>query len=142
MEKIMMEQAILGSFLGLNTIIDIKKQEVSMPLIILYGITGVVLTVLGKTTVLSDFMGGMVIGGLILILHKLTRGGIGMGDGYLLMVTGMYLGFLKNLILIFYAMLLTAAVSVFLLICKRADRKKKMPFVPFLFIAYMGMVIL
>lgn len=132
-----MEQFLMGSLLGINTILDIKKREISLVSIIIYGIIGIVMLFIEKSTSLSSTVGGFLIGIGIMILNKLTKDGIGIGDGYIVMVTGIYLGFQRNAGLILYAMLLAAGYSVFLLIIKKVDKKEKIPFVPFLFLSYL-----
>ena len=59
-----------------------------------------------------------------------------MGDGMLLCITGLGLGFWSNLELFAIALILAAIVSIFLLMLRLADRKKSIPFIPFLLIGY------
>lgn len=132
-----MEQFLMGSLLGINTILDIRKREISLVSIIIYGIVGIVMLFIEKSTSLSSTVGGLLIGIGIMILNKLTKDGIGIGDGYIVMITGIYLGFQRNAALILYAMLLAAGYSVFLLTIKKVDKKEKIPFVPFLFLSYL-----
>ena len=44
----------------------------------------------------ESLAGGVSIGAVMLVFSWATRGGIGWGDGLLLCVTGVYLGFLEN----------------------------------------------
>ena len=81
-------------------------------------------------------IGGLSIGLAIVLLSKLTAGKIGMGDGILLCITGIGLGFWSNLELFGIALFLAAILSIVLLMLKMVDRKKSIPFVPFLFAGY------
>jgi leader peptidase (prepilin peptidase)/N-methyltransferase len=81
-------------------------------------------------------VGGVAIGGCVIIISKATNGKIGMGDGVLLCVTGLGLGFWGNLELFGVALFFAAIISIILLVCHLADRKKSIPFVPFLFLGY------
>lgn len=84
----------------------------------------------------TERIGGCALGLCVVILSKATGGKIGMGDGILLCVTGLGLGFWTNTELFGLALFLAALVSIVLLIFKLADRKKSIPFVPFLLIGY------
>ena len=55
-----------------------------------------------------------------------------MGDGILLASTGLMLGWKDNLIMFFFACLLSACVSVLILTLKKGDRETKIPFIPFM----------
>jgi leader peptidase (prepilin peptidase)/N-methyltransferase len=65
-----------------------------------------------------------------------SDGKIGIGDGVLLCATGLGLGFWSNLELFAIALLLAAVISIVLLTFRLADRKKSIPFVPFLLLGY------
>lgn len=80
---------------------------------------------------------GALVGVGILITSKASRGKIGMGDGYLLCVSGISLGFWGNMELFAIALFAAALVAILLLIFRLADRKKSIPFVPFLFLSYL-----
>jgi len=79
-----------------------------------------------------------VISGLgVVLLSKITGGKIGLGDGLVLAVTGMGLGFWGNIELFALALALAAVFSIGLIIIRRANRKKIIPFIPFILLAYM-----
>jgi leader peptidase (prepilin peptidase)/N-methyltransferase len=77
----------------------------------------------------------------VIFISRITGGKIGMGDGLLLCVTGLGLGFWGNMELFAYALFAAAAVSVILLILRLADRKKSIPFVPFLLLSYLFLTV-
>lgn len=66
-----------------------------------------------------------------------TRQQVGYGDGIVLLVIGIYLGFSASLSILLTALLLIAPVSLFYIVCRKAGRKKQLPFVPFLFAGYL-----
>lgn len=96
----------------------------------------VVLPFCERLTVLSR-IGGLLIGLTIMLISKLTAGKIGMGDGILLCVTGLGLGFWANMELFGIALCLAAALSILLMILRLLDHKKSIPFIPFLFAGYL-----
>lgn len=138
----MFTKLCIGSLLSISAFIDIKARSVSFKVLIAYGILGVFNIFLFDKQNLFAALGGAFIGVIILVLSKLTRGGIGMGDGLLLIVTGLFLGIWKNTELLLGSFFLAALFSISLLIAKKADRKKEIPFIPFLLLSFLGLVFL
>ena len=135
----------IGSLLGISTVIDIKTRKVSFKILVLYGALGMLNLVFFDGQNLYAALGGALIGIFVLGISKLTRGGIGMGDGFLIIVTGVFLGTWKNIELLLGSFFLAAIFSVFYLIVKKKNdkkeiRKKEIPLVPFLFLSFLGTV--
>ncbi len=84
---------------------------------------------------------GCAVGVCMILLSKITHGKIGAGDGLLLCVTGLGLGFWVNLELFGLALFLAAMLSILLLILRLANRQKSIPFVPFLLSGYIILLI-
>ncbi len=82
-------------------------------------------------------IGGLLIGLAIIFISKITAGKIGMGDGILLCITGLGLGFWANMELFGIALCLAAVISILLMIIRVLDHKKSIPFIPFLFAGYL-----
>jgi len=69
----------------------------------------------------------------MLFLTMITRHGIGYGDVKLFAWLGFCVGITDAYYVLFYSVLFAALAGAFLLIFKKADRKKKLPFAPFIF---------
>lgn len=85
---------------------------------------------------------GMLLGGSFLFVSYFTREALGYADSILLALLGTFLGVEK---LLFIMLLSFGSVAVFSLVgivCKHWDRDKTIPFVPFLLLGYMGVMIL
>ncbi len=137
-DKILM--LIQGALLLICAIQDIFKKRVLLWLICIGAVmTGVCLPFIDRLSVV-DCLGGLAVGLVTLLISKITAGKIGMGDGILLCVTGIGLGFWNNLELFGIALFLAAVLSIFLLIFRIVDRKKSIPFIPFLFTGYLIIV--
>ena len=93
----------------------------------------------GRLTFLERVI-GFSLGLLLILLHKVSRGQIGLGDGLILCVTGISLGFYKNSILLINSLFLSAIFSIIYIFIKKANRKTTIPFIPFVFIASLGVV--
>lgn len=87
---------------------------------------------------LDAIIGGVVAVAFMGVLGLVVRGGVALGDLYLVGPIGLVLGWPSIFVAVFAAGLLSAAVSVLLLLSRRAGLKTYIPFGPFL---VAGMVI-
>lgn len=125
-----------GIFLFMEGLRDIRKREISMINVGVFGVLGIPVRLILDMNNWFGMIAGALIGLAVLISAKITREKIGYGDGWLLVVTGIYLGFRYNLFLFTISLFLSAAVSIVLLICKKVNRKSTMPFAAFAFLGY------
>ena len=116
--------------------IDIRNKMLPVALLAGAGILGVPVYLASRQFGLVSLCAGVAVGVAMFVVSYLTHGGIGIGDGGVLCVTGVYLGFYRNIIMFLTALILAAVWSVILLITKRAGRKTEIPFVPFLLVAH------
>jgi leader peptidase (prepilin peptidase)/N-methyltransferase len=131
---------ILGVLLLICAIQDLTKKRVYLWVIgIGSALTFICLPFIEKLSV-ANCIGGLAVGLVTLMISKMTDGKIGVGDGILLCVTGIGLGFWNNLELFGIALFLAAVISIFLLLSRIVDRKKSIPFIPFLFAGYLIIV--
>lgn len=80
--------------------------------------------------------------GIILILLALVSGQmLGIGDGVIFVITGIFLGFWGNMELFLLSLWMAGILALFLLIIKKRGRKYQIPFVPFILGAYVIMLI-
>lgn len=133
--------ALLGCMLGVTAWTDYRRKQVSMLLLGVFAGLGITGQLIWKQESLVSLAAGILPGMLVLGAGRLTKGGIGAGDGWILCVTGIYLGFYKNMQLFFTALLFSAISGVVLIAAKKANRKTELAFVPFLLAAYIGMVL-
>lgn len=129
-------QGIMGVLLVFSAVQDIIKKKIWLWVIILGAVLIGICIPFNHNVTLLDRLGGLLIGLSVVLLSKVTRGKIGMGDGLILCVTGLGLGFWGNMELLFAALFAAALISIFLLAFRLADRKKSIPFVPFLLLGF------
>ena len=124
-------------FLLFSSFLDIRKREISIPVTLLFGLAGVVYSVrTGRT--MTDYLIPAAIGIFILACSILTRGQVGMGDGWMLLALGCMLRMECYIQMACIGMLLAAAYSGVLMLVFRKNRKTEIPLVPFLLLGYVG----
>lgn len=131
----------MGLLLLFCGIQDTVKKKVYLWIIILGAFIVIACLPFCYSISIADRMCGLALGLSVVVLSKATGGKIGMGDGMLLCITGLGLGFWSNLELFAIALILAAIVSIFLLMLRLADRKKSIPFIPFLLIGYVTLML-
>ena len=128
-------------FLLFSSFLDIRKREISIPVTLLFGLAGVVYSVrTGRT--MTDYLIPLGLGILILGGSVLTRGQVGMGDGWMLLALGCMLRMECYIQMACIGMLLAAAYSGVLMLVFRKNRKTEIPLVPFLLLGYVGGMII
>ena len=125
----MIQEIGLCLFLGYFTYEDIKTRRLSGKGIFLFAIVGGIISVLFPAYRIGQILLGMGIGGGLLIMSLLSKGGIGVGDGIVVLISGIYLGVQENCFLLLLALLVSSLYSGFLWIGKKVDRKQKIPFI-------------
>lgn len=120
---------------------DLIKHQISMASVIITGGVGLILWILHRENAVG-ILGGILIGLILMLLAKFTEEKIGYGDGWVFVVTGIYIGFRANLYLLFLSLFFSAIISMILLICKKAKRKTELPFVPFMVPAYLLLLVI
>lgn len=128
------------AILLITAIQDIRTKTISLWLIVMGMIIVLVYTIYLRVNFLIP-IGGILVGVLVVIISIATKGKIGMGDGLILMVTGINLGFWRNLEMFLYSLCIAAIISIILLIFKKVKKKDSLPFVPFILAGYILIVI-
>ena len=124
-------------FLLFSSLLDIRKREISIPVTLMFGLARVAYSIkTGRT--MTDYLIPAAIGIFILACSNLTRGQVGMGDGWLLMALGCMMRMESYIQMACIGMLLAAACSGVLLLVFRKSRKTEIPLVPFLLLGYVG----
>lgn len=89
---------------------------------------------LGLSLLILAILGALLGGGLFLLAHFISKGGVGMGDVKLVAVVGIYMGGGSVMADIFLSVMASAAYSIIMLIRKKIKLKEEIPFAPFVFI--------
>lgn len=132
-------QIILCGFLITMAFIDKRTKQIPiMPLLGLSIVFVVCNFILEKG--IFEWLSGIVIGIVLLVVSIITSGRIGAGDALVYVLTGIVLGIYKNLELLILALFFASIASAILIFVKHVGKNYRIPFLPFTALAY-GVVI-
>ncbi|MDD6037849.1 MAG: prepilin peptidase [bacterium] len=138
----MIQQVVVLVLLAICAKHDIQNQRLHVNVILFFGIIGILLHMIFRRQTIADMLLGMFIGAALILVSKWTGGKLGLGDGLLLTVVGIYLGFEENLVLLFLGSTLCALWALYLVAVKKKSKEDRIAFVPFLLTAYMAMLVM
>ncbi len=84
-------------------------------------------------------LGGVAVGVVVLMFAYFSKEAIGVADGIIIAVCGASFGLYETVVLCFLAAVFAAVLAVVLLFSKKAGRKTRIPFLPFLLLGYVTM---
>ena len=87
-------------------------------------------------------LGGAAVGVILLLFAYFSKEAIGVADGVIVLVSGIAFGLLETVSFCFFGAVYAGAISLLLLLLKKAGRKSRIPFFPFLFLGYISMRVL
>jgi len=111
---------------------DFKKHKVSVLFITIIAALGVVTYIPSMDLRLISVSGGMIIGLGVMLTAFFTKQKIGYGDGYMLMATGILLGFRDNMAMFLISLIYCSIFGLGLMFFRKAGKNTEIPFVPFM----------
>lgn len=130
-----MKEIVLGIWLGIQGGLDLKYKEIPLWLALFGGIAGLVFCIIERRT-LGEVVLSCLPGVIALVFSKVTKEVMGYGDGIVFLVMGIYLSLEQLLAIGMLAFLIAGVVALILLVFFRKKRNYRIPFLPFLCIAY------
>lgn len=127
---------ITGIYLLFLTIEDVKKRTVPLACIIIFSGSGIFMNYIFKYQSLSSLFLGIGVGAVVIVLGKVTRGGVGLGDGAVLGSIGIVIGGEKGFLLFFISIFMSAIFSLIFLSLKKVKWKQELPFLPYILCTY------
>ena len=115
-----------------------------LPVWILSGILilAVVCRLIVAEVPLAEILGGAAVGIVFLGISRITREAFGYADSLLIVSLGIFLGIWKLFLLLVTAFSLAAVFAAAGLFAGKFSRKISFPFIPFLAISYVGVMLL
>lgn len=133
--RIMTESAFIV-LLGMLAIWDYRYRKVALMPLMAALLLGILNFFLYQPFPVNSILmaGGFGMG--LCLLSWLTKGAIGMGDGFVSVLIGIYKGVSYFSVCLCIAFFLAALFSLLLLCFKRGAKKERIAFIPFLFFGY------
>lgn len=134
-----MEALGLVCLYGITAFDDYRTKHIKLMELIIFAVIGICFDIVYTKYALASILGGVGVGVAMYIFSIMSKEKIGKGDALLVMVTGLYLGFMNTVVLVWLSSVLAALVGLVLI--RKYDNKtdKEMPFVPFILLAYLIM---
>ena len=133
----MTAEIILGGFLFLLSLEDIKRQEISF---LCLGVTagiGLIMLIFQTFAGWPDLLFRLVPGAALLLFAVLSRGKVGTGDGMVFLAIGLYCSFEYVIGLMTGAFLAALVVALILFAIRKKQKTDTFPFVPCIFLIHM-----
>lgn len=127
--------------LGIAGMIDWKKREVPIWLLLIMSVVILFFGIFCEEVDIWYRLAGALLGVGFFAVSKFTKEAVGYGDSWLILILGIHMGILDVLQVLFAASLMAAIFAIFYLWRHRWKRSETLPFVPFLAIAYAGVMV-
>lgn len=134
-----MKYWIVLIFLLYETMEDLKYRSVSLISLAVSGGVGILWNVLKRENTMESVCVGVLIGAILILIGIITKEAVGIGDGAIFMITGIFLGGFANIQLIIASMVIGMGMGIFLKI--RKSKAKEIPFIPCVLLAYLEVMI-
>lgn len=131
-----MMNGVIIVFLIPCTITDLKSKTIPIWWTVVFGISAMIYQIFWKKQKLEAILFSMIIGVTLLVAAKISNQRIGYGDGIIFLILGLWIGFWDGISLLFFSLILSSIISVYLIIVRRKGRDYRIPFIPFVTAAY------
>ena len=130
-----MKEIMLGCWLGILAWSDYKKKEIPVSVVVVGAVIGIGFCIAEMRSV-TEVMIACLPGIGALGFSRLSREKMGYGDGIVLGIMGLYLSFRQLISVGLQAFGVAGAVALILLVVFHKNGNYRIPFLPFLGIAY------
>lgn len=127
-------EILLFLFLSVCAVFDGLRRQIPLAVVWLGMLTAVCLRmngIMGEEGVTGALL-SLLPGAGFFLLSFLTREKVGYGDGWVLLMIGLFSGFSRCFLILLIGLLLESTVAVILLALKKIQRDNEIPFSPFL----------
>lgn len=135
-------EGLLLVFLAWEAYEDSRSMTIRMDAVLIFGLIGIMVNIIERDLTAGAILLGSGLGGVLLIVSRLSKGQLGEGDGWVFLVSGLYLGGMGNMQLCYLAFLLVLVCGLMHLVTGLFLRRralKELPFVPYVFAAFLVM---
>lgn len=135
-------EIFLFFFLAVCAVFDGLKKQIPLAVVWLGMLTAICLRVggvMGEASLFSVAL-SLVPGAAFFLLGFVTREKVGYGDGWVLLMIGLFLDFPCCLLILLAGLLIESVAALVLLVFRKIQRDKEIPFCPFLLLG-MGVML-
>ena len=136
------EHGLVAVLLGIIAYRDLRTKQISCLSLVLMAVLVLVLRMMFVEDSMWSTLGGVAVGISFFFISKYSRESVGYGDSWLILLLGIFLGGKMIMELVFVASFLAALYSIGYGFIRGWNRKNTIPFIPFLTLAYLGVVLL
>lgn len=129
-------------FLAWEALEDIRSQKLSVNTLGAFLIMGLGVKLIYYQVSFLEILVGMSAGVLVLLAGKVTEEAIGYGDGVVILIVGVYAGLRMTLYTMMLAFVIMMFFSIVILVRKGFHTNTRLPFVPCIFLGYIGGLVL
>lgn len=115
-----------------GSISDIRAKSVSILFLVIAGAGVIPIAIWERNVPLSARLFGIALGGVFLLIGFMTKEAVGKGDAAMIGICGAALGLSSAVMILCVGLMFSSIVSLLLLCLKKAGRKSRIPFFPFL----------
>ncbi|MCR4567845.1 MAG: A24 family peptidase [Pseudobutyrivibrio sp.] len=131
-----METVGLMCLYAITSYEDIKTRTIPVEGAIVFGVIGLLINLFTRQYSIKSLVGGLLVGGIVYIFSVLSKEKIGKGDALIIAVTGLYIGFVNTIILLWLSSILALIAGVVFVKKRKYGFDYELPFVPFLLVGY------
>lgn len=135
-------EIVLFLFLAVCAVFDGLERQVPLAAVWLGMLTAVCLRIggaMGETSIISAVL-SLLPGMGFFLLSFLTGEKVGYGDGWVLLMIGLFLGVYRCFLILLVGLLAESSLAIVLLVFGKIKRDREIPFLPFLLLG-MGVVV-
>ncbi len=133
---------ILLGFLIVFSISDFKWRGVRTWMLVMMSVVVLLFGIFVTEEPIWSILGGVIVGVLFLGISYGTKESIGYADSWLILILGVYLGIRDTLLMLTVAFFFAGLVSLVGIAVKRWKRNGTIAFIPFLTMAYIGVILI
>lgn len=127
---------VVGIGLLICTITDIRSKKIYLGVVIPVSLICMILNLITGQLNLLEIICLIVTGVLFVLIAVISGGQLGLGDVCIYIMTGIGIGSIKNIYLIFISFMIAALGAAYLMFIKKKGRKYRMPLAPYVMAGY------
>lgn len=132
----------MGFFLLYCAVCDLKKGEIRTKVLGVCAAVTLLSVLICREQIVASILAGGFIGSGFLVVSYITHEALGYADSILLTILGIFVGAERLLVLMLLSFGTAALFALVGITCRKWNRKKTLPFVPFLLLGYVGVMII